>query len=426
MAKHLPASPLSDSELSGGVPPSRDSVALAAASNARRVTVSQLINLFTAWLTKPGNYPRLVRPFILYCLANRLPIEIGSLRVYAGGKSGNKVSPIKKFLLFYQMQGMPTIIPDPPARKRIPVAANELILGYLAEATHLRGDKTKENYTQALNAFFLYMADEQEAGRTASFSALTIGNYVNDLRARGLSAFTVNFYLSPLKQLTKWVIKNRNRLGLSDEQADDLRDVQAVSGLSIERGFYKDSLDEPERDQLLASIDDPTDRAIVALLVLEGLRTVEVTRLTVGDVEFERGQLQVRGKGKSTKKAIKLFGPCADALRHYLQTKAELAGAPAHRSGPSPTTPRSAALFPDLKTAQIRYRVDKYLKALDLKRPKMSAHSLRHTAGQIMIDKGVEPMWVQRHLRHELFETTQFYIKKQTEKDYFVKMPDVI
>ena len=416
MAKDFPTPPLSDSELSG-----RDSVALAAASNARRITVSQFINLFTAWLEKPGNYPRLVRPFVLYCLANRLPIEIGSLRVYAGGKSGNKVSPVKKFLLFYQMQGMPTIIPDPTARKRIPVAANELILGYLAEATHLRGDKTKENYTQALNAFFLYMADEQEAGRSASFSALTIGSYINDLRARGLSAFTVNFYLSPLKQLTKWVIKNRNRLGLTNEQADDLRDVQAVSGLTIERGFYKDSLDEPERDQLLASIDDPTDRAIVALLVLEGLRTVEVTRLTVGDIEFKRSQLQVRGKGKSTKKAIKLFGHCADALRHYLQT----------RPGPSPTPRsneplRSAALFPDLKTAQIRYRVDKYLKALDLKRPKMSAHSLRHTAGQIMIDKGVEPMWVQRHLRHELFETTQFYIKKQTEKDYFVKMPNVI
>jgi integrase/recombinase XerC len=412
MAKHLPAPPLSESDPSG-----QNSVALA----ARRVTVSQLINLFSAWLEKPGNYPRLARPFILYCLNNQLPIDLGSLRIYGAGKSGNRVSPIRKFLLFYQMQGKPTVVPDPPVRKRIPVAANELILGYLAEATHLRGDKTKENYTQALNAFFLYITDEQEAGRTASFSALTIGNYINDLRARGLSAFTVNFYLSPLKQLTKWVIKNRSRLGLTDAQADDLRDVQGVSGLTIERGFYKDSLDEPERDQLLASIDDPTDRAIVALLVLEGLRTVEVTRLTVGDIEFERGQLQVRGKGKNTKKAIKLFGPCADVLRQYLQSGV----------GPSPTArtggpPRSAALFPDLKTAQIRYRVDKYLKALDLKRPKMSAHSLRHTAGQIMIDKGVEPMWVQRHLRHELFETTQFYIKKQTEKDYFVKMPDSV
>ncbi len=398
---------------------------------SHQVSVGQLLNQFTAWLAKPnaarpGNYPRLTRPFILYCLANRLPITVSSLRIYAGGKAGNQVSPVKKFLLFYQMQGMPTIVPDTPARKRIPAAANELILGYLAEATHLRGDKTKENYTQALNAFFLYIANEQEAGRPASCSALTIGNYVNDLGARGLSAFTVNFYLSPLKQLTKWVIKNRSRLGLTDAQADDLRDVQAVRGLTIERGFYKDSLDESERDQLLTSIDDPTNRAIVALLVLEGLRTVEVTRLTVGDIEFERGQLLIRGKGKNTKKAIKLFRPCADVLRQYLQAgSGPFSAAPNGYAGAGEPL-RSSALFPDLTTAQIRYRVDKYLKALNLKRPKMSAHSLRHTAGQIMIDKGVEPMWVQRHLRHELFETTQFYIKKQTEKDYFVKMPDTV
>lgn len=66
-------------------------------------------------------------------------------------------------------------MPDRPVSKQISPAANELIFGFLAEATHLRGDKTKENYAQALNAFFIYIADEQEAGRSALFSALTIG-----------------------------------------------------------------------------------------------------------------------------------------------------------------------------------------------------------------------------------------------------------
>ncbi|MBO0939226.1 tyrosine-type recombinase/integrase [Fibrella sp. HMF5335] len=378
-----------------------------------RVTVSQLINQFTAWLEKPGNYPRLARQFVLYCLENKLPLDGGSLRIYAGGKAGNQVSPVKKFILFYQTQGCPTVVADPPKHRRVPPAANELILGYLADATHLRGDKSKENYTQALNAFFTYIFEEQEAGRHATYCAQTIGQYVNDLKQRGLSAFTVNFYLSTIKQLTEWVIKHRTRLGLSDEQADGLRDVALIRGLTIERGFYKDSLDEAERDALLVSINDLTDKAIVALLVIEGLRTVEVTRLTLGDVEFSKGLLQVRGKGKSTKKAIKLFDSCSAILRQYIQSG----------EGIPLTASASAALFPDLETAQIRYRVDKYFKALDLKRKGMSAHSLRHTAGQLLIDKGVEPVWVQRHLRHELFETTQFYIKKKTERDYFEKMP---
>lgn len=389
---------------------------IAGQAGSTRVTVSQLINQFTAWLAKPGNYPRLARQFVLYCIEKKLPLDGGSLRIYAGGKAGNQVSPVKKFILFYQTQGCPTVVPDPPKRRRIPPAANELILGYLTDATHLRGDKSKENYTQALNVFFTYIFEEQEAGRYATYSAQTIGQYVNDLKQRGLSAFTINFYLSTIKQLTEWVIKHRGRLGLSDAQADGLRDVALIRGLTIERGFYKDSLDEAERDGLLASIDDLTNKAIVSLLVIEGLRTVEVTRLTVGDVDFTKGLLQVRGKGKNTKKAIKLFDSCSTILRQYIQSG----------EGVPLAAPASAALFPDLETAQIRYRVDKYFKALDLKRKGMSAHSLRHTAGQLLIDKGVEPVWVQRHLRHELFETTQFYIRKKTERDYFEKMPDAI
>ncbi|MBO0931878.1 tyrosine-type recombinase/integrase [Fibrella aquatilis] len=378
-----------------------------------RVTVGQLINQFTVWLGKPGNYPRLARQFVLYCLEHKVPLDVSSLKLYASGKSGNQISPVKKFILFYQMQGCPTVVPDPPKRKRTSPAANELILGYLAEATHLRGDKSKENYTQALNAYFTYLAQEYEEGRLATFCSQTVGQYVNDLHLRGLSAFTVNFYLSTIKQLTEWVIKHRARLVLTEKQADDLRDVAAIRGLTIERGFYKDSLDEEERDKLLGSIERIADKAIIALLALEGLRTVEVTRLTVGDVDLTKKLLHVRGKGKHTKKSIKLFDSCAEVLHHYLQSGQVL-----------PLNPASSLLlFPELKTAQIRYRVDKYLTALELKRKGMSAHSLRHTAGQLLIDKGVEPVWVQRHLRHELFETTQFYIKKQTERDYFVKMP---
>lgn len=113
------------------------------------------------------------------------------------------------------------------------------------------------------------------------------------------------------------------------------------------------------------------------------------------------------------------FDPLAYARGRISAWKAYIQSDAIAASRPVQSTP----LFPNLKTDQIRYRVDKYLTQLDLKRSKMSAHSLRHSAGQIMIDKGIEPTRVQRYLRHELFETTQFYIKKQTERDYFVKMP---
>lgn len=378
------------------------------------LTVSQLTQYFAAWLPKPGNYPRIARRYLEYCLAEGFSVDGVSFRLYAVGKSGNLVSPLKKFLLFYQTQGCPRVVADPPRGNRTSPAANELILGYLAEATHLRGDHTKESYTKALNAFFLYLAEEQQQGRSASFSGLTVGRYVQALKERGLSAFTINFYLSTVKQLSAWVITARERLGLTAEQVDALRDVDGVKGLAIERRFYKESLERDERDALLSGIESAEDRAIIALLAVEGLRTVEVTRLTWGDMDLPRGILSVMGKGKHTKKEIVLFAPCAQALSAYLHEQ----GYAASKGGDK------LPLFPELKTHQIRYKVDKYLKKNSLKRPRVSAHSLRHTTGQLLLAEGVEPMHVQRHLRHELFETTQFYIRKKTEEAYFGQVRD--
>ncbi|GAB2563371.1 tyrosine-type recombinase/integrase [Spirosoma areae] len=376
------------------------------------ITLTQVLNYFAAWLPKPGNYPRIVRPYLVFCLTNNYSIDRFSLSLFTAGLPANRVSPLRKFLLFHHTQGMPHLVADPPPASTTIPAANELILGFLRDTTTLRGDESKDTYTKSLNAFFGYLANEQLRGRPAPFTGQTVGHYVEWLKKEGLSAFTVNIRLSAIKQLAAWVIKNRTQVGLSADQVDALRDVAAVRGLTTERKFYKDSLARAERDELLQAIDDPMDRAIVALLVIEGLRTVEVTRLKIGDIDFERNQLWVKGKGKHTKKDINLFSTCAQALEAYLQ---------AERYWPLSIHP-GKELFPDLKTYQIRYRVDKYLKQLVLKRPRLSAHSLRHTTGQLLIKAGVEPVHVQRHLRHELFETTQFYIKKQTEQDYYVKL----
>ena len=376
------------------------------------LTISQVLAYFAAGLAKPGNYPRLVRPYLEFCLANQYPIDRLSLGLFAAGLTPNRISPIRKFLVFYYTHAKPRIIADPPRVSKTIPAANELILGFLTDSTTLRGDESKDTYTKSLNAFFEYLAEEQRQGRPASFNGQTVDRYVAWMKQASLSAFTVNLRLSAIKQLAAWVIKNRQQVGLVPDQVDALRDVAAVRGLTIERKFYKDSLTRSERDRLLDFIDDTADRALIALLVIEGLRTVEVTRLRVSDIDFEREQLWIKGKGKATHKDVHLFPSCAQALRTYLQDVVYW---------PVLAQP-SKALFANLKTYQIRYRIDKYLTQLGLKRPRMSGHSLRHTTGQLLIQEGIEPIHVQRHLRHELFETTQFYIKKQTEQDYYKKI----
>jgi len=378
------------------------------------LTVSEVLRYFATTLKKPNNYLRIVRCYLEFCLEKGYGIDSVSISLYSAGKKGNVVSPVNKFGRFAREHNITRVVADRKGSSISP-AANELVLGFISEATHLRGDESKANYTKALNQFFRYLERETAAGRPASFSGRTVGEYVNYLKKEEKSAFTINFYLSTLKQLAGWVIANRSRLQLQSGQVDALRDVEVVRGLAIERGFYKDSLSVKERDELLSSVNSPRDKAVVTLLLVEGLRTVEVTRLEIADVDFGRKQLWVLGKGKHTKKAVKLFDTCAEALQLYLKSLNQ----------EKASSRRTSWLFPDLRrTHQIRYLVDKYLKSSGMKRSKLSAHSLRHTAGQILIQQGVPPVHVQRQLRHEQFETTQFYIKKQTELDYMEQMPD--
>ena len=394
-----------------------------------RLTVSQLIRHFAADLPKSSNYPRHARAYVEFCLNEGFSIDRLSFTRYTAELPPNRISPIRKFIFFYQAIGSPLIVADPKTVK-IPPAANELVLRFIREAKNLRGERSKETYTKALNAFFLYVNDQQQLEQlddetpypigSTSFSGLTVSDYVQHLKDNQYSAFTVNLYLSAVKQLAAWCIRRRDELGLTEAQLNALRDIADVRGLAIERTFYKDSLEATERQQLLQDDDVPgqypeRDRAILALLGLEGLRTIEVTRLRLGDLDFSRQQLLVLGKGKSTKKAIKFFAACRQAVQDYLEQKGRW---------PILYGQRGEPLFDDLKTHKIRYVVDKQLKRHGLKRVGMSAHSLRHTVGQLLLEEGVSLEHVQQHLRHETLETTQFYTKKKTRKTYFQQMPD--
>ncbi len=78
-----------------------------------------------------------------------------------------------------------------------------------------------------------------------------------------------------------------------------------------------------------------------------------------------------------------------------------------------------------LTLRQLRYHVDKLLRETGLKNPRISVHSLRHTAGHLLLDKGIEPVYVQRQLRHESLQTTQSRIGQKMEQVYFEQIGNV-
>ena len=75
------------------------------------------------------------------------------------------------------------------------------------------------------------------------------------------------------------------------------------------------------------SFDTARDMAIVALMVLDGLRSREVLGLTLEDLLFSEAQVQVRGKGRRVRR-LPVPPETFRLLRSYLQTERPLTNEP--------------------------------------------------------------------------------------------------
>ena len=388
------------------------SVSIAA---SQTLTVSQTLQYFALSLKKPNNYLRIVRRYLEHCVAHQSAIDQVSAAVYTAGQKPSMISPVRKFIRFASEHQITHVIAD-PTTSSIPPAANRLILSYLNEAN--LAEESKITYTRSLNAFFTYLGNERQQGAMVNFSQTTVRKYIDQLKRNQISPFTIQVRLSAIKGLARWVVDHHDRLAiqLDRDQLDALRAIDRIRAPKIESQFHRDGLSEEDRTFLLDCIADSKWQAIITLMGWCGLRTVEVTRLLVKDVDFSTERLYVQGKGKDDKKAVHLVDECAFFLQLYVD-EYQVKGT--NRYG------ANEALFPKLTTRQIRYHTKKFLEKAQLKTPRVSAHSLRHTTGQVLLKKGADPIYVQRHLRHKNFATTQIYVQQQSEKEYFKKLSDL-
>lgn len=396
--------------------------AVAFSRPAGSLRVGEAVAYFAAWLTelgkKSGNYPRIARAYMNFCLAASYGFDVTSLGLFAATKGGSQASAVRKFLVWHHHAGQPVVVPDLPSRPRLPAALNALILQFIDAHHSLHSQESRATYTRVLNGFFLFLDGETEAGRPDHLSERSVRNYLQTLVDKQLSAFTRRLYLTVLQQLVAWVLQQRDVRGLSLQQVEDLSRISLIQGPSIDTTtFYKDPLSGEERAALMDSLVDVRDRAMVALMAWGGLRTVELVRLRLSDVELGASRLFVQGKGKETRRLVAMDAECRDAVAAYLA---------ADQYWPTATNAslqQHRPLFERMTvTRSIRRKVRQFLQELGLASNRRSAHSLRHTAAQELLNGGVDSGFVQRHLRHANFQSTLGYTINHYDQEYMAKI----
>lgn len=160
--------------------------------------------------------------------------------------------------------------------------------------------------------------------------------------------------------------------------------------------------------------DDPLtvrDRALFELIYSCGLRAQEVLDLTVGDVDAERREARVRGKGRKVR-IVPIGDEARATVDDYLRTaRPELAAA--RRDAPDPADPGVNALFLSrrgrpLSPSDVRRRLLKHLARAGLP-DGTSPHTLRHSFATHLLEGGADLRSIQELLGHASLATTQVY-----------------
>ena len=187
--------------------------------------------------------------------------------------------------------------------------------------------------------------------------------------------------------------------------------AERVKGLKVQAGHKKDALGEVDTKKILDSFDTSTltgkrDKAMFALMVTAGLRTIEVSRADVADIIQQDGKyfLLVQGKGRTEKDAmVRITSGVYNLIQDYLNCRADdnapLFGSISRRNKGERITTNSISRI--VKTAMRRAGYDS---------KRLTAHSLRHTAATTALKKGASVRQVQQVLRHSNVNVTMIYL----------------
>jgi len=168
-------------------------------------------------------------------------------------------------------------------------------------------------------------------------------------------------------------------------------------------------LSSEEVNRLIAACDgsDPgrlRDRAIVLLLVRLGLRAGDVAQLCLKDIDWNRGTLQVIGKGRYQVR-LPLPQDVGDAMLRYLERRPKL-------SDTDHVFVRSIAPYRPFASGDGVSSVVKHaLQRASIEVPEKGAHLLRHTAATEMLRNGVPLEQAGLVLRHRSIDMTAYYAK---------------
>lgn len=226
-----------------------------------------------------------------------------------------------------------------------------------------------------------------------------LANKVDD-QGMSLKRVTQNYYVIALRSFLKFLIKN---------------DVKTLEPTKIDLPKTESrSLKFLERDQvdrLVTSVDTSKeeglrDRAILELLFSTGLRVSELCSLNQNQINLERKEFGVIGKGRKSR-IVFVSDRAADWVARYLGERKD-GYKPLFIRYSGPVISENDGEKMRLTPRSVERMVKKYVKIARIP-VDATVHTLRHSFATDLLTNGADLRSVQEMLGHKNIATTQIY-----------------
>lgn len=286
----------------------------------------------------------------------------------------------------------------------------ELIRDFLEHSEIEKGhsEATIKSYEHYLYRFLGFL--EEKKNKSVGPKDITLDNirayrlYLNRLQGQGeesLKKITQNYHLIAIRSFLKYLAK---------------RDIEALSPEKIELADAKrKQVSFLESEEVVALLDSPKkfnkkeeialrDSAILELLFSTGLRVSELCSLDVLQINTQKGEISVRGKG-GRDRVVFISSSAANAVHSYLKIRGD---------GYKPLFIHYGGVKDDnddfmrLTPRSVQRLVSGYAKKAGITK-KVTPHTLRHSFATDLLFNGADIRSVQEMLGHSSITTTQMY-----------------
>lgn len=230
---------------------------------------------------------------------------------------------------------------------------------------------------------------------------LHLSRYVDE-HGMSLKRVTQNYHLIALRSFLKYLLK-RDITVVAPEKID-LPKAESHSIKFLERSDIDRLLNMPE----ISRPEGMRDKAILELLFSTGLRVSELVGLNRDQINFERKEFGVIGKGRRAR-VVFLSDSAVDWIGRYLKDRTDTSKALFIRySGKKPEVGEDAGEAMRLTARSVQRLVEKYVRKARLP-IKITPHGLRHSFATDLLSAGADLRAIQEMLGHKNVSTTQIY-----------------